>query len=505
MMTPAVLVGPAARVDPVAQAVPEVRAGAEAASAVAREVAALADAAAAAAVTVAPAAVALTTSAIPKLALNPGAAPLTFRWWRMLGIPVLLACLALALSLPRLSTPPVYVFDELYYAYTAGRMVAGVESYDTSTLPQDDPAIEWTHPPLAKLLIAGGILAAGDSPFGWRIVSVLFGVIGVLLTYALALTLTGHVAASSLAAALLLLDPLYLVESRVGMSNLFLVVFSLAALLAFARAWSAPAPRIRLPMLATGLCLGLALATKWSAVALLGLVTLAVCWRSLVLWRQGRESSADFRLWNRWAAVSILGLPILVYLASYLHFFLTGHDWTAFVSLHQTMLGYHRNLGTVHSDSSPWWQWPLDIKPVWYYLAERRREVAAVLGIGNPMLYWPMVLAVVWVGIEWWGRRSAALLIVAIGFFGQWLPWALSPRGTFIYHFLPAVPLGCLALAIVISNAWREGGWHGWRRGAVGIYLLAVIATFAIFYPLATALPLAPEQGELRLWLASWR
>ena len=55
-----------------------------------------------------------------------------------------------------------------------------------------------------------------------------------------------------------------------------------------------------------------------------------------------------------------------------------------------------------------------------------------------------MVVAVAWVIIDWWGRRSTALLILLIGFFGQWLPWALSPRGTFIYHFLPAVPLGCM-------------------------------------------------------------
>ncbi|MFN8592123.1 MAG: hypothetical protein U0031_11755 [Thermomicrobiales bacterium] len=45
--------------------------------------------------------------------------------------------------------------------------------------------------------------------------------------------------------------------------------------------------------------------------------------------------------------------------------------------------------------------------------------------------------------MRWWGRRAAALVVLLIGFTGQWLPWALSPRGTFVYHFMPAVPLGC--------------------------------------------------------------
>ena len=103
--------------------------------------------------------------------------------WHAVALPVVLALLALALSLPRLTTPNVYVFDELYYAYTAGKYVAGEEAYSTAVLPRDDPAIEWTHPPLAKLLIAGGILIAGDNPLGWRIVNALFGVAGVVILY----------------------------------------------------------------------------------------------------------------------------------------------------------------------------------------------------------------------------------------------------------------------------------------------------------------------------------
>ena len=112
-----------------------------------------------------------------------------------------------------------------------------------------------------------------------------------------------------------------------------------------------------------------------------------------------------------------------------------------------------------------------------------------------------MVIAVAWVLIDWWGRRSAAVLILVIGFFGQWLPWAFSPRGTFVYHFLPVVPLGCIAIALVLTGTWRRGGVP---RVAAASYALAVVATFAWFYPLYTAIPLSPEQVDLRMWLASW-
>ena len=427
--------------------------------------------------------------------------------WRAAVIPLALIVLALALSLPRLTTPAVYVFDELYYAYTAGKYVAGEEAYSTEIPPREDPAIEWTHPPLAKLLIAGGILLAGDNPLGWRIASVLFGVAGVVIAYLLALSLTGSRVTSGLAAGLLLMDGLYLVESRTGMSNLFVLVFANGALLAFYRVLTVSPERVGPPLLATGLFIGLGIATKWSGLALAGLIGLVVCWRTFQLWRLARatnqsaaaEARAGLRAYLRWAPIALVALPLAIYLASYLHFWLTGHDWADFIALHRDMLAYHRNLGVVHDDSSPWWQWPLAARGVWYYVDERRREGAFVFANGNPLLYWPMVVAVAWVVIDWWGRRSTALLILIIGFFGQWLPWAFSPRGTFIYHFMPAVPLGCMAMAVVLTGAWRQGGIS--RVAAAG-YALAVVATFAWFYPLYTAIPLSPEQVGLRMWLA---
>jgi dolichyl-phosphate-mannose-protein mannosyltransferase len=430
--------------------------------------------------------------------------------WQAVALPVVLALLALALSLPRLTTPHVYVFDELYYAYTAGKYVAGEEAYNTDVMPRDDPAIEWTHPPLAKLLISGGILVAGDNPLGWRIVNVLFGVAGVVILYFLALALTGSRLISGLAAGLLLLDGLYLVESRTGMSNLFLLVFTNAALLALTRVLTVSPDRVGPPLLAVGVCLGLAIATKWSAIALLGLIGLVVCWQIVRLWRLAREGDASeaslartgLRAYLRWAPLALIVIPIVLYFGSYLHFFLTGHGWADFVQLHRDMLTYHRELGTVHDDSSPWWQWPLAARGVWYYVNERRHELAVVFGNGNPLLYWPMVVAVAWVAIDWWGRRSIPLLILLLGFFGQWLPWALSPRGTFVYHFLPSVPLGCLALAIVLTNGWWQGGI---ARGAAALYTVAVIAIFIFFYPISTAIPLTPDQVNLRMWLPSWR
>lgn len=425
-----------------------------------------------------------------------------------LGRPIVLICvvlaaLALLLSTQRLATPPRYVFDELYYVYTAQHYVDGREGYDTSTLPRDDPALEWTHPPLAKLIIAGGILIAGDNPIGWRLASVLFGVAGVCLTCLLGVELSGQLAVGGGAAGLLLLDSLYLVESRTGMSNLIYAVFTLAALAACYRALTLALAQARGYALLSGMFLGLALATKWSAVALWGFVGVALLWRG---WQLRSAPEATFlpvaREWGAPLVLAMLVVPAVIYAASWLHFFVTGHNVPDLFTLHQEMFQYHRNLGVVHADSSVWWEWPLTLQPVRYFLARRPGEAMIILGNGNLALYLPMALAVVWVAVGWWRGRHAAVWVLTIGFFGQWLPWALSPRGTFVYHFLPAVPFGCIALAVVVAAGWRRGGT--WRWGTVA-YVGTVAALFLWFYPLSTAAILTNEQVAQRLWLPAWR
>jgi dolichyl-phosphate-mannose--protein O-mannosyl transferase len=421
--------------------------------------------------------------------------------WPARALPILLVAMALALTAPRIDIPQTYVFDELYYAYTASKYVAGDDdAYRCCRPPRERPAIEWTHPPVAKLLIAGGIALFGDTPLGWRVASVLFGAAGVTITFFLAKALSGDRAIAGVASGLLLLDGLYLVESRTGMSNLFLLVFTNAALLAFAHVLTTRPERASRPLLATGVLLGLAVATKWSAVALLGPIALAFIWHG---WRTLGGSPAALSAYVMRGVTSLVLVPALVYLLTYAHFFLTGHGWSELISLHRSMFDYHRELGVVHDYSSSWWEWPLTARPVWYYGEPVGEESGRfVFANGNPLLYWPMVVAVGWVLIDWWGRRPAAVAVLAIGFFGQWLPWAFSPRGTFIYHFLPAAPLGCIALAVVIGGAWRHGGW---QRAASVAYMVAAIAVFVYFYPLYVAMPLTPDQVAARMWFGSWR
>ena len=121
---------------------------------------------------------------------------------------------------------------------------------------------------------------------------------------------------------------------------------------------------------------------------------------------------------------------------------------------------------------------------------------------GNPVLFWAFPPSAGLTMRRLWRRDSASLVVLVIGFFGQWVPWALVPRDAFLYHFLPSVPWGCLAVALLVAQGWERGGVWRWIAGG---YVMAVVGVFGYFYPIWALLPLSREQFEARLWLESWR
>ena len=136
------------------------------------------------------------------------------------------------------STPASHtlIFDESYYI-NAARVIAGVtppsgDTYGigplcktvavgtTCTAPAgDDPNAE--HPQLAKVIIAGAIKLFGDTPAGWRLPSVLFGMIALVALYALVLGLGGSPWLAVGATAVMSLDNLILVHSRIATLDIF--------------------------------------------------------------------------------------------------------------------------------------------------------------------------------------------------------------------------------------------------------------------------------------------
>ncbi len=202
-----------------------------------------------------------------------------------------------------------------------------------------------------------------------------------------------------------------------------------------------------------------------------------------------------------WAAICLVALPLALYVVSYIPWAMVenhrlfaditvlglhipawppGHDGQTLLDLTQRMYGYHNGLTTPHPASSPWWAWPLNLKPVWFYQEGLAGgTAAAIYDAGNLVIWWLGAAALVFVSVVAFRRRSAALALIAMGFAFQWIPWARIDRAAFQYHYYTALPFVVLALAYFIAEIWEGASRFTWQfarlAGAVALSLPAAM------------------------------
>ncbi len=153
-----------------------------------------------------------------------------------------------------------------------------------------------------------------------------------------------------------------------------------------------------------------------------------------------------------------------------------GHTGGNLWDLTVEMYNYHNNLRSPHAASSPWWAWPLDLKPVWF---ESGGNVPGMFSWihdgGNPALWWMAIAGIAFVTWQALKRRNLGLGLIAVAFFWQWLSWARIDRAAFEYHFYTALPFFLLALAYFMAELWHGPSRLTWllaRVAGAGALLL---------------------------------
>ncbi|GAA0398628.1 phospholipid carrier-dependent glycosyltransferase [Microbispora corallina] len=494
--------------------------------------------------------------------------------WGWLG-PLIVTVFAGFLRFDRLGVPRAVVFDETYYAKDAYALLRfGVERKfaadadklmlagrtDIFTSCGQDPYCGYvTHPPLGKWMIAVGEWLYGLTPFGWRFAAALVGTLSVLVLARVARRLTRSTLLGCLAGLLLALDGLHLVFSRSALLDVFLTFWVLAGFACLvvdrdrARArladWygtsslAGEGPRLGLRpwRLAAGLCVGAALATKWSglffvvAFALLGLLWDAGARHAIGLRRPFRESlRLDWPLGLAWTVV----LPLVVYVASFAGWFAsaagwgrnwaqaTSNGWVFFVvdsvrslvHYQSQVLGFHEGLDASHPYQSQPWTWPLLLRPVaFFYEAPKGACGAAtcsqaVLGTGTPVIWYAGLLALV-AALTWYAatrdwRAGSVLLLYAAG----WLPWfyyALADHRTmYLFYALPMVPFMILAIVLAcgLILGWVDASPARRALGAsvIGAFALLALVNFWWLWPVLTAVPVPYDDWHSRMLFPSW-
>jgi dolichyl-phosphate-mannose--protein O-mannosyl transferase len=164
------------------------------------------------------------------------------------------------------------------------------------------------------------------------------------------------------------------------------------------------------------------------------------------------------------------------------------------------MYWYHSSLTAPHPAGSPWWSWPLVLKPVyWYFGASSGGDNAYIYDAGNVVLFWAGVVAFGWCAIAALRARSVALAFVVFAALVQYVAWIPIGRVLFFYHFFTVLPFYLLALATGLAFLWETG-----RARLVVGYLAVAAAAFAYFYPFISAQPFPGAQAGMFFILPTW-
>ncbi len=149
-------------------------------------------------------------------------------------------------------------FDEIYFARSAYEYVHGIDT------------MEWTHPPLGKLIMMVPILLFGMSTFSYRLMGALAGALMIPVIYILSKLIFKNTKWSILAGILMAFDNFHFAHTRMGTVDSFLVLFiMLSALFMYQyisldknEKLSKKAKKLFL----SGLFMSCSIATKWTGL-----------------------------------------------------------------------------------------------------------------------------------------------------------------------------------------------------------------------------------------------
>jgi dolichyl-phosphate-mannose--protein O-mannosyl transferase len=420
------------------------------------------------------------------------------------------------------------------------------------------------------MIAAGMWLFGADNPFGWRFAAALTGTLSVALLALIAQKLFGSLILGGAAGLLLAVDGHHLVMSRTSLLDIFLMFWVLAAFGALLldrddgrrrlaarlarQAAASPTGRpstlqllsgpwlgVRWWRVVAGICLGLAVGTKWSALFFLagfGLLT--------VFWDLSARRIAGVRGWisagiikdGLLAFVSIVPVAAVTYAATWTGWFRStdayyrrwaetnpSAEWgwlpdslRSLAHYHLEAYKFHQGLSSEHPYEASAWSWLVMGRPTSFFYESPKQGTpgcdfanctTAILSVGNPLIWWSAAISLVILLFWWAGRRDwrAGAVLAAVG--SGYLPWFMYPERTmFFFDAVSFEPFLVLALVYCLGLVLGKSTDPPWRRRSglygVALFLVAAVLVSSFFYPVWTAEMITYQDWRFRMWMPSW-
>lgn len=390
-------------------------------------------------------------------------------------------------------------FDEIYHARTAYEYIQGM------------PIYEWTHPPLGKLIMTIPIRILGMTPFSYRLMGNLAGILMLIVIYIFAKRMFQETRYAGLAMFLFAVDGMHFVQTRIGTVDSFLVLFIMLAYLFMYQyiccATEKEHIKMHINLCLSGIFMGAAIATKWNgAYAALGLALIF-----FINFIKRNKEGYFISTWKQKRKQIIAGcfiyfifIPLIIYLISYLPDMKINAEYgtlKGFINLQQRMYRYHSQLEATHPFSSNWYLWPLGIKPLWYYNGQvEAGSVSSIALHSNPFIWWTGIVAMLYTFAKAIIERQRQYIFATIAILTTYLPYMFIPRIMFIYHYFPVIPFMILTIVGTIRDLEKTTG-HRWYKS----YSIIALIVFLFFYPIYSGFVVPEWYAQLTEWLPMWQ
>ena len=422
---------------------------------------------------------------------------------KWLGLAIVLV-IAACLRLWRLNFPEQAYFDEIYHLPAVKMMAAGDFQTPFEWWHQADWPIyfDWLHPPLAKYIQAAFIKILPQLPalVAARLAAVVFALLSLAVFYSLVKTIFKNQRYALLATVWLASDGLFLVQSRIVMNDIFYLFFSLLVVLCYVRYLQ---NRQLSDLWLTGLILGLALASKWTAVWLCLFIVIKESW-SLVKRQAGRQLP--------YLLFSLLLTPLMVYLLSFWPYFQSGKSLADWWQLQNQIWHFQWHLAASHPYQSMALTWPLNWRPVKYWQQASINEGlnSSIYAQLNPcfslmVLIFPLLLVLPSTRRRLKDKLSANYYLFLSLFLVSFLPWQLVSRPLFLYHFLPAVPYLIIILSWPIYQVLQSLSSQQRQAWLFNLYFWPIVCAL-LYYPHWVGLAVPSDLATaLYFYPTNWR
>ncbi len=373
------------------------------------------------------------------------------------------------------------IFDESYYVNVARILLRLPQQPGVfqNAVPGID-SVNQEHPLLAKLLIALSMSVLGDNGWGWRMASVVFGLVSIFVLYLLLKKASESQLVAIIGTFLFSFDNLVFVHSRIATLDIFMLAFML---MGFYWYFSG---RIKSSAVA------MALSTLCKIGGFYGVLTIGAFHLAKEIFSRDRKRDWQnlLMIFEKYALAYLISFLVLM---AFLDFFWAGYKNPFEHLSHIYTYTFALRAPDVRGPNEIWsypWEWLLDERRIPYAtvnvsvytdnVLSRTYPSVQFLGAMNPVIVFLTIPVVAYSAYSYYKTRNGFALFILAWFSMTYLPFipaaVFGHRIMYIFYFLNTLPAVAAGIAYMLVQESPP-------KIIVVMYVVAVLAAFYMMFP----------------------